>query len=111
MGLLEAFSAGLPCVTSAIDGCLEAMRIEGAGPSAMGLAVANDADAVASALSTLAGQPSERVIMGRAAREAWEKKYSSAAMCDGYLELYNKLLGKREPGIEDMARQRARPRA
>jgi glycosyltransferase involved in cell wall biosynthesis len=94
MGLLEAFSAGIPCVTSAIDGCLEAMGIPEAGASAMGLTTLNEAGAVASALSWLAVRPGERRSMGAAARAAWEGRYCASAMTDGYIALYKSLLDR-----------------
>jgi glycosyltransferase involved in cell wall biosynthesis len=94
MSLLEAFSAGLPCVTSAIDGCLEAMGIGEAGRAPMGLVVPNEAGAIAVALAELAASSDERHTMGAAARAAWEEKYSSSAMAEGYLALYEKLLAR-----------------
>lgn len=92
MGLLEAFSAGLPCVTSAVGGCLEAMELGGAGTSLMGKTVPNEAGAIAAALAGLATSPEERRAMGVVARAAWEEKYSSAAMAKSYLSLYEELL-------------------
>jgi glycosyltransferase involved in cell wall biosynthesis len=92
MGLLEAFSAGIPCVTSAVGGCLEAMGIEKEGKAPMGMAVPNEAGAIAAAIAGLASASEERRAMGAAARAAWEEQYSSAAMAEGYLRLYRGLM-------------------
>lgn len=47
MSLLEALSAGLPCVASAIPGCMEVLGLGAAGESEVGIAVPNDAEAAA----------------------------------------------------------------
>jgi len=92
MGLLEAFSSGIPCVTSAVGGCLEALEIECEGRAAMGWAVPNEAGEIAAALAELISAPEERRAMGAAARAVWEEKYSSAAMAEAYLSLYRGLM-------------------
>ena len=91
MSLIEALSAGLPSVVSATGGLLEVMGLDGAGESAIGLAVKNDADAVAGAIERLCASPGERKRMGMAARDLWSEKYSGTRMAEEYLGIYTRL--------------------
>jgi glycosyltransferase involved in cell wall biosynthesis len=105
MSLLEALSAGLPCVASSVGGNIEtlgcpsgSMRDDGSEETretACGFLVPNDPEAMAQALATLVSDPERRTRMGLAARAVWESTYSSAAMADGYLAVYKELMNRR----------------
>jgi len=92
LSLLEAFSAGLPCVASAIDGCLEALDQDGVGEGKFGIAVSNSIESVAEALLSLAASNSLKKRMGAAARMHWDGQYSGRAMVDAYEALYKNLM-------------------
>jgi glycosyltransferase involved in cell wall biosynthesis len=102
MSLLEALSAGLPCVASSVGGNIETLGLEpgsmredgseAARETDCGILVPNDEECMSAALSKLAADPKLRASMGEAARAAWAQKYSSAAMASGYLALYEELL-------------------
>lgn len=93
MSLLEAFSAGLPCVASAVGGNLELLGVSGAGESERGACVENRAEAFVEALGRLARDGGRRQATGIAARAAWEREYSAKAMALSHEKLYRELLG------------------
>jgi glycosyltransferase involved in cell wall biosynthesis len=96
VSLLEAFSAGVPVVVSAVGGCLEALDLEGPGEGLAGIALANDEGEMAGALMRLAGDRERRARMGAAARAKWQKEFSIDAMAEGYLQRFRSLLDRRE---------------
>lgn len=90
MSLLEALSAGLPCVASDIPGCREALS-GGSGAEPVGLLVANQIPPIVEALERLAGDAALREQLGAAARALWEQRYSTARMGADYVRLYEEL--------------------
>lgn len=92
MSLLEAFSAGLPVVTSDIAGCLEALGLHQAGLGDVGIAVQNEPGVVAKAVATLAADDRLRHRMGLAGRRRWQSTFSQAKMADNYAALYRELM-------------------
>jgi glycosyltransferase involved in cell wall biosynthesis len=99
MSLLEALSAGLPCVASAIPGCMEVLGVDVPGPGAVGMAVPNTADDIAATVAALAEDPQTRSRMGEAARLRWAQLYSEDEMVSGYEALYRDLITHApEPG-------------
>ncbi len=93
MSLLEAFSAGLPSVASAVGGVLECL-----GPGEKrGIGVANEVGAVVAAVEALAANAERRTRMGSAARSAWEREYSLSRMVNGYIEIYWGALDEEDP--------------
>lgn len=103
MSLIEAFSAGLPSVVSAIGGCLEVMGLGAAGRSPVGVAVPNEVYAVARAIEELLADRKAMTEMGRAARETWLRRFSSHQMASSYLDIYNELL-RVGPGLAQKSR-------
>lgn len=91
MSVLEGFSAGVPAIVSAVEGCLESVGLNEEGVSERGIAVANNAEAFADAILYLGADRERRVQMGISARAAWEKDYSLATMSCAYLRLYDRL--------------------
>lgn len=101
MSLLEGLSAGIPCVASSVGGNIECLGqdprsvqdggVEGPLYSDYGVLVPNRAGVMAEVVSGLCAEPGRRQAMGRAARAAYEARYSSPAMARAYLELYKGL--------------------
>jgi glycosyltransferase involved in cell wall biosynthesis len=86
--LLEAMAAGRAVVATAVDG-----NVEQVVPDETGLlAPARDADALATALLSLARDPDRARRMGEAGRKRVREKFSLAAMTGAYLALYDELL-------------------
>jgi glycosyltransferase involved in cell wall biosynthesis len=84
MALLEAMSAGLPVVVSAVGAMPEVVRdrVEGR------VVPAGDAAALAAALDALATAPAERLRLGRAAAERCQGLYGIERMVQALLDLY-----------------------
>jgi glycosyltransferase involved in cell wall biosynthesis len=93
MSVLEGFSAGLPAVVSAVEGCLEVVGLEAAGVSERGFAVANEPRAFAEAISSCRVNAEQREIMGSAVQKAWQREYSLDSMFCAYLNLYKRIAG------------------
>lgn len=94
MSLLEAFSAGLPTVASAVGGVVELLGAP--GPEARGLAVGNSPEAFAEAIASLAADPARSARMGAAARAAWVAGFSVQAMTTAYSTLYGAIQGREQ---------------
>jgi glycosyltransferase involved in cell wall biosynthesis len=92
MSVLEGFSAGLPVIVSAVEGCLEAVGLEEAGRSDRGIAAANSPEAFAEAILALAESKSLRGEMGGAGRRAWEASFSPALMAQYYQFIYENII-------------------
>lgn len=83
--LMEAAACGLPIVTTDVPGCRDAVD-----DGVTGLLVpARDAEALARAISRLAGDAPLRARMGRAARERAEAAYDAAAIAARHLDVYD----------------------
>jgi glycosyltransferase involved in cell wall biosynthesis len=86
--LLEGMAAGLPCVTTDVTGCSEAV-IDGKN----GLLVPpRDPQALADALRKLIISPDLRFQMGNCGREMAIKEFSSSIICQQTLKVYKELL-------------------
>jgi glycosyltransferase involved in cell wall biosynthesis len=86
--LLEAMAAGLPCVTTDVPGCREAVRDGETGF----LVPPKDPMALANALKILIQDPALRMQMGRRGRAQVLTEFSSTLICEQTLQLYKKLL-------------------
>lgn len=86
--LLEGMAAGLPCVTTDVPGCREAV-IDGVN----GLLVPpRDHYALANALRRLILDPDIRLQMGRRGRLMATNEFSSSIICRQTLQVYEELL-------------------
>jgi glycosyltransferase involved in cell wall biosynthesis len=88
MTVLEALAWGKPVVASAVGGIPDALK------GGAGLCVANEAGGASVALRGLIEDDGPRAALGQAARAAYESRYSSGAMCEGYMALYRELYAK-----------------
>ena len=86
--LLEAMAAGLPCVTTDVPGCREAIRDGETGF----LVPPKDPKALANALQVLIQDTALRKQMGRRGRVQALNEFSSSIICEQTLQLYKKLL-------------------
>jgi glycosyltransferase involved in cell wall biosynthesis len=88
--LLEAMAVGLPCVTTDVPGCREAVRDEDNGL----LVPAKDSLALACALELLLLNPDLAKKMGERGRERLEQEFSAQYVNDSTLTLYREMLAK-----------------
>lgn len=95
--LLEAMAAGLPCVTTDVPGCREAVRH---GDNGL-LVPARDPRALADALSILLGDQGMQKRMGERGRERIDTEFSSALVVEQTLALYEQMLGIPRPVVTD----------
>lgn len=86
--LLEAMAASLPCVTTDVPGCREAVQDQENGL----LVPPRDAEALAQALHKLIQNQEMRVQMGRNGRFKVLNDFSSSIICKKNLEVYEKLM-------------------
>lgn len=86
--LLEAMAAGLPCVTSDVPGCREAVRHQDNGL----LVPVRDVKLLAEALKQLILNPEMRQRMGMSGRKRAEEEFSSRVVIKKTLALYEKML-------------------
>ncbi len=85
---IEGLAAGLPVVASSVGGLLDIIR-----PEKNGLLVPpSDPGALAEAIRRLLHEPETAEAMGRRGREDFERRFTSAVMARGYLEVYRKLV-------------------
>jgi glycosyltransferase involved in cell wall biosynthesis len=90
IALLEAMSAGLPCIATEVEGVDEVL-VEGEH----GLTVpVENPDALAQAILQLLRDPQARSKMGAAAREHVSTFYTVDRMCGQYLELMLRCLNE-----------------
>jgi len=88
MALLEAMSARLPIIASAVGGIPDVL-----GPTSSGhLVPVGDATQLAAAMEQLLRDPAGSTAMGDRAYEVVESSYSASAMVDRYVALYRKAL-------------------
>jgi glycosyltransferase involved in cell wall biosynthesis len=93
IALLEAAAMGLPAVASAVNGTVEVVEEGRTGL----LVPAHDAAGLAEAIDRLAGDPSLRSAMGRAAREQAARRFAAQRMVDETEAVYRRALGLAEP--------------
>lgn len=86
--LLEGMAAGLPCVTTDVPGCREAVTH---GENGL-LVPPKDHVSLAKALDQLIRDPSLRDRMGRCGRTRALEEFSSAIVCSQTLKVYEDLL-------------------
>ena len=92
VSMLEAYSAGVPVIASAVPGCLEALDLAGPGQGSYGVAVENVAQVIAEAIQMLSDNEALRTHMGQAVRRVWETEYSADRMALGYVATYEELI-------------------
>ena len=86
--LLEAMAAGLPCVTTSVVGCREAVAD---GESGL-LVPPRDPVALADALERLVADPALRARMGAAGRARAETLFADEAVCAATLAVYERAI-------------------
>ena len=108
MALLEAMAAGKPVIATTISSFQEATKD---GESAL-LVPAQDAPALAAAITELVDHPDRAAALGRRGREIYLQEYTLSRMTDQYLHLYEELLTPDQPKIGAMSGrpQRTEPR-
>ena len=88
--LLEAMSAGLPCVVTAVGGNLDLV-----GDGATGLAVPpREPAALAEAVGRVLSDADLRERLGRAGRAGIAERFSIESVADRYESLYREVLGR-----------------
>jgi len=88
--LLEGMAAGLPCVTTDVPGCREAV-IDGKNGL---LVLPKDPQSLADALLKLIVSPELRLQMGKRGREMAMNEFSSSIVCNQTLRVYEEILPK-----------------
>lgn len=88
--LLEAMAAGLPCVTTNVPGCREAVKD---GDNGL-LVAARDSASLADALERILVDPSLRATMGRRGRDRIADEFSSELIEHQTLRLYQHMLAR-----------------
>jgi rhamnosyl/mannosyltransferase len=87
--LLEAMASGKPLVTTSLPTGVSAVNRDGE----TGLVVPpRDAELLREALRTVLEDGARRAAMGRAARLAFEREYTSRLMAERYLTVYREAL-------------------
>lgn len=84
MALLEAMSAGLPCISTAVGGIPDVLK-DGTGL----LAPASDDAALAEAMISVARDPALAARLGEAGRSTIHARFSVDAVVDRYLDLFH----------------------
>ncbi|MFT7465532.1 MAG: glycosyltransferase involved in cell wall biosynthesis [Pseudohongiellaceae bacterium] len=91
--LLEALAAGLPCVSSQVNGSPEVLLPGGAEPDCGRLVPCGDAPALAEALAELLSQHELRKALSVAAARRVPEAFTVEHMIDGTLAVYHDILG------------------
>lgn len=93
--ILEAMSSALPVLATDVGGNRDLMT-----PGVTGEIVpSDDTVALAEALATLASNPKRAVAMGRAGRDAVEKRFSLPVMIAAYEKVYEQVLAGHRQGV------------
>lgn len=91
---IEGLAAGLPVVASNVGGLLDIIQ-----PEENGLLVPpSDPGALAAAIGRLLDEPETAAALGRRGLKDFERRFTSAAMARGYLEVYQKVIAGNETG-------------
>jgi len=88
--LLEAMASGLPCVTTDVPGCREAVTNDDNGL----LVPARDGKALANAIEKLLLNPELRNRMGQRGRQRVENEFSTTLVVGQTLALYQEMLSR-----------------
>src|SRR5262249_40034486 len=91
---LEAMACATPVVVTAGTAMVDTVRAPEAGLTAP----PGDADALASALSTLLADPTRRAAMGEAGRAIVERDYSFTQYVQSHVDLYHEVSAERAAG-------------
>jgi glycosyltransferase involved in cell wall biosynthesis len=94
--LLEALAAGLPCVSTEVNGSREVLISENGGDSCGRLVPREDSRALADALSELLADEALRAELSGAARRRVPEAFTVDHMVDGTLAIYREVLGQSE---------------
>jgi glycosyltransferase involved in cell wall biosynthesis len=86
-GIIEAMAHGLPVIASAIGGIPDTVS-----PDSGILVNPGDVDALVEAMAALATDPERRAVMGKAARQQYERKFSPAAVMPVLTDLYERVV-------------------
>lgn len=97
MAVLEAMSAGLPVVASAVNGTPEAVEDGVTGY----LVPPGDAEALADRLAALAADADARRRMGENARAVAAERFGADQMVERLIQLYRSAAGTPDPGRGD----------
>jgi sugar transferase (PEP-CTERM/EpsH1 system associated) len=89
--VLEAMASGLPVVATRVGGNPELVEEHVTGR----LIRSRDPRALAEAMAVYLDDPHVRAVHGKAARERAMERFSLERMCEGYVDLYRRLLGGR----------------
>jgi glycosyltransferase involved in cell wall biosynthesis len=91
--LLEAMAAGLPCVSTDVNGSREALLDDDSLPPAGLVVPREDPPALAAALRTLLEDEGLRARLGAAGPERVARRFTVDAMVEATLEVYREVLG------------------
>ena len=100
MVVLEAMQAGLPIVASRVGGIPQVLDQGACGL----LTPAGDVQAVRTALRDIMEYKEKAASRVRAAKERVHQLYSSRAMAEGYLKVYQRVLGDPRKGCKNASR-------
>lgn len=103
MALLEAMSAGLPAVVTAVGGNPEIVVDGETG----WVVPSDDVDALASAFEQAVGDQEMRVARGEAGRARFAASFAFTAMIDAYRSIYQGLLSRQPKSLATIS---AKPR-
>lgn len=91
--ILEAMASGLPVVATRVGGNPELVEEHVTGR----LVPSRDPGSLAEALAVYLDDPHLRAVQGKAARQRATERFGLERMCEGYVDLYRRVLGGR-PG-------------
>jgi glycosyltransferase involved in cell wall biosynthesis len=90
IAVLEAMAAGLPVVSTTVNGIPEAVEHEQSGL----LVPPSDPAALADAIERVAADPALRARMGETGRRRYEEQFTLERMIDRFEELYSQAAGR-----------------
>lgn len=89
--ILEAMASGLPVVATRVGGNPELVEEHVTGR----LVPSRDPGALADAVAVYLDDPHVRAVQGKAARQRATERFGLERMCEGYVDLYRRLVGGR----------------